>query len=901
MPGPAVESLFKPVHLAEHARRLARTQTVDGGEGRGRPLRPIIREADGEITDAYRALADAGRAGDTLTPAAEWLLDNIHVVRDQFREVEEALPKAYYKLLPKLSAGPYEGLPRVYEIAEALADHTDNAAYPDQLRAFVVGFQEVELLTLAELWALPVVLRLVLAQRVAAVARPLRDALADRHAAAERAAWVAEHSDQGPSDIMAGLAETARERAPLSGPFALAFASELQERGGNATAMGWLEHRLRARRIGLDDVERLVMQRETQWQGSLSNAVMAIRAAVEFDWITFVEELSAVEQTLREDPAGVYAGQDKATRDDYRHQIERLARGSSETEFGVAERAVALAREAADADERVPASDHVGHWIVGKGARALGKTVGYRPTASRRLLWLSQRHPTNVYLGSIALVTALGLAVSVLVADAAGATAGWLALTVAAAFLPILDFAVTFVNWNVVRFLPPRRLSRLDYREGIPPEQRTFVVIPTLITSPGHAREMVERLEVHALANSDPALRFALLSDWADAPDKEMPGDEATVEAARQAIRQLNERARAARAQGDGAPAGDRFFLLHRERLWNESQGVWMGWERKRGKIEEFNDLLRDPDAQTTYVVVEGDLREATAGDAVRYVLTLDADTRTTPDAARALVATAAHPLNRPRYSAARARVTEGYGVFQPRVSVSPESGRQTLFASVYAGRPGVDPYTTAVSDAYMDLFGEGIYTGKGLYDVDAFRHTLGGAVPENAVLSHDLLGGQPRPRRAGDRRGGVRRLPVALRLVRGPPAPLGPRRLAALALADAARQGRARAVAAQPALGRGSVEAVRQPPAQPDGAGAARLPAARLDGPAGLAVCLDARRARRAGVPDLRAGRARLHLPAAGHRHVQLAAAGLVGRGAARAPDRALGRVPGPPVRRGA
>ncbi len=742
MPGATVESLFKPVHLAEHARRLARTQTVDTGGSRGRPLRPLVRDAESELTEAYRAFAVAGRAGDPLTPAAEWLLDNFHVVRDQLREVEAALPRAYYRLLPKLTAGPYQGLPRVYELAEALAEHTDNAVDPEHLKAFVAGYQEVELLTLAELWALPILLRLVLAQRVSALARPMREALADRQAAAERAARIVEKGREDPSEVVYDLAEVAREQAPLSGPFVLTLAATLQDRGGNATATEWLEHRLRARRLSLGDVERLVMQRETQWQGSISNAVLALRTAADTDWAPFVESLSAVEQTLREDPAGVYALMDRGTRDDYRHHVERLARRSVETEFGVAERAVALARGAAGADERVPTSEHVGYWILGPGARALESSVGYRPTPSRRLYGLSQRHPTAVYLGSVALVTALGLAVSVWVADAAGADAAGLALTLAAAFLPLLDFAVTFVNWNVIRFLPPRRLQRLAFADGIPSDARTFVVVPTLITSPAHAREMVERLEVHALANSDAALRFALLSDWADAPEKEMPDDAATLDAARQAIRALNERGRAARAVGDGAASGDRFFLLHRERLWNEAQGAWMGWERKRGKLEEFNELLRDPDAETSYVAIEGELREATAGDAVRYVLTLDADTRTAPDDARALVATAAHPLNQPRYSPARARVARGYGVFQPRVSISPESGRRTLFARVYAGRPGVDPYTTAVSDAYMDLFGEGIYTGKGLYDVDAFRHTLSGVVPENAVLSHDLLEG---------------------------------------------------------------------------------------------------------------------------------------------------------------
>jgi cellobiose phosphorylase len=748
VPGPTVESLFKPVHLAEHARRLARTQAVEMEPARGRPLRPLVREALGDLAAAYRVLAAAGRAGETLTPAADWLLDNYHIVRDQAREAESALPRAYYRLLPKLTAGPYQGLPRVYEILETLAEHTDNAADPDHLRTFVEGYQEVELLTLAELWALPILLRVVLAQRVAALARPLREARADREAAAAWAETIAGRDD--PSEVVHDLAAMARERAPLSGPFALALAANLQAQSGSGTALEWLEHRLRARRLTLDDAERIETQRETQWQGSIANAVLALRAAAAADWTVLVEALSAVERTLREDPSGVYARMDEATRDSYRHVVERIARRSPETEFGVAERAVALARQAADGDAPAgkevgtwaPAPDHVGHWLIGPGARTLGKAAGYHAGVGRRLLWFAERHPTVVYLGSIGLVTALGLLAAVLVADAGGADTRWLALTVAAAFLPLLDFAVTFVNWNVVRFFPPRKLPRLDYDGGIPDADRTFVVIPTLITSPEHAREMVERLEVHALANPDAALRYGLLTDWADAPQKEMPGDEATVDAARRAIRRLNERARAARARGDGAPGGDRFFLLHRERRWNEAQGVWMGWERKRGKLEEFNDLLRDPDAETSYVTIEGDLREATEADAVRYVLTLDADTRTTPDGARALVATAAHPLNRPVPSPERGRVTRGYGVLQPRVSISPESGRLTMFARIYAGRPGVDPYTTAVSDAYMDLFGEGIYTGKGLYDVDAFRHTLGGAVPENSVLSHDLLEG---------------------------------------------------------------------------------------------------------------------------------------------------------------
>ncbi len=239
MPGPTVESLFKPVHLAEHARRLARTQAVETEPSRGRPLRPLVRDALGDLTGAYRTLAAAGKAGETLTPAAEWLLDNFHIVRDQARDAEAALPKAYYRYLPKLTAGPYQGLPRVYEILETLAEHTDNAVDAEHLRVFVDGYQEVELLTLAELWALPLLLRVVLAERVAALARPIREARADRVAAVTWAETLAGRDD--PAEVAADLAAIARERAPISGPFALAFAGGApgpRRLGGRARVAG---------------------------------------------------------------------------------------------------------------------------------------------------------------------------------------------------------------------------------------------------------------------------------------------------------------------------------------------------------------------------------------------------------------------------------------------------------------------------------------------------------------------------------------------------------------------------------------------------------------------------------------------------------------------------------------
>ena len=736
----AVANLFKPAQLAEHARRLARAQSLTEERRETRPLRPLLKAAYRDLTVAYRTLATAGKEGEVVTPAAEWLLDNFHVVRDQVGDIGEDLPRGYYRLLPKLRTGPFAGMPRVFELAHVLASYTDNVLNRQNLSSFTRAYQEVDLLTLAELWALPIMLRLVLVEKVVALTVQILEAREQRSAAAVWAGRIAARAEKDPSEVVFTLAEMAKERSPLPGPFVTTLATRLQAQGAAAVpALEWLEQRLRSRHVSLEDVARLVTQRETQWQVSMANAILSLRAAGEADWTLFVESLSAVEATLRSDPAGTYPRMDKKTRDYYRHRVETLARHSAATEFGVAERAVALAQAAAEREASAP-RDHVGYYLAGRGQRRLGKEVGFHAPLRLRLLRVVHAAPTAFYLGFIAAVTLLGLGGVVWVAAEAGAGAGVCALAAAAALLPLLDLAVTFTNFNAARLLPPSQLPRMDFSEGIPDEHHTFVVIPTLLSSPENAAEQVAKLEVHAMANPDPALRFALLTDFRDAPEPHRPGDDETLAAARAAIRALN--ARHGRTGDDTRDGRDKFFLLHRERRWNPQQGVWMGWERKRGKIEEFNELLRHPDAETSYTTFEGAFHEAVAGDTVRYVITLDADTVIPPDGARALVSTAAHPLNAPRYSAKAGRVTEGYGILQPRVSIAPEGSLRTHFARIYSGMTGVDPYTTAVSDAYQDLFGEGIYTGKGLYDVDAFRQSLAGSVPENAILSHDLLEG---------------------------------------------------------------------------------------------------------------------------------------------------------------
>ena len=410
-------------------------------------------------------------------------------------------------------------------------------------------------------------------------------------------------------------------------------------------------------------------------------------------------------------------------------------------ELEVARRAVALAAESREDEGGASRAGRPGmrfgdpgYYLISKGRHQLERELDFRVRGRQwvRRAWV--RAATPLYLWSIALTTLAVLAVPVALTALGGVRTSWVVLLALLGLWPASDLAVELVHRFVTRLLGPRRLPKLELARGVPAELRTLVAIPMLLTDESEIEEVVQRLEVHYLANTDPELRFALLSDFSDAAAETLPEDAPLVALARAAIGQLNQR------HGPAAGGGDRFWLLHRRRMWNASEGVWMGWERKRGKLRELNRLLRGA-TDTSFLAPDAKGPRAPSG--IRYVITLDADSRLPREAARKLVGTMAHPLNLPGFDPAGRRVVEGHGLLQPRVTpMLPEIGWGTLFQFVFSGPRGIDLYAFAVSDVYQDLFGEGIFTGKGIYDVDAFEQALADRVPENTQLSHDLFEG---------------------------------------------------------------------------------------------------------------------------------------------------------------
>ncbi len=707
--GPIRGELLGSDQLAEKARAVASKQRLSA-RSRGRrevPLLVRLTRTRRILDDAYARLVAGAHRGVDVGPAGEWLLDNFHVVQEHIREVRESLPREYYRELPELSGGLLSGYPRVYELAITLISHTEGRIVLENVDFFTGAFQEAVPLSVGELWAVPAMLRLGLIENVRRMALRTVQRLDEVEAADRYATGIEAAADQGEAALRAALDRFIAHPPTLTAIFVARFLQRLRLlAGGSAAPLVQFEEWIAEQGLTAEDAAARSTQRLAITQIVVANSITSLRAIARMDWRIFVERQSVLEAALREDPTGFYPRMTFATRDRYRHIIERIAKRTGTPEAETARCAVSLA-SAAEADiTDDPRRAHVGYYLIDDGLAKLELATGYHPTARETAHRWLLRHPNVVFVGGILSGTVAALA-AVLWLAGADARLAWLAVLLVAV-IPASDIAVNVVNQLVTAFLPPRTLPKLDLQQGggVPAELRTAVVIPTLLGSVDAVHEALENLEVQFLANREAHLHFAVLSDFTDAPTESRDGDAAIVETAVAGVRALN-----ARYAGG---AQDTFYLFHRPRRWNPREGVWMGWERKRGKLADFNRFVRDgaEDAFSTIVGDAGPIRQ------LRYVITLDADTVLPPDAAPHLIGALAHPLNRAVYDPARGRVVRGYGILQPRVGVSLPSAHRSHFAAIHSGHPGVDPYTTAVSDVYQDLYGEGSFTGKGIYDV---------------------------------------------------------------------------------------------------------------------------------------------------------------------------------------
>ena len=679
------------------------------------------------LLEANILLSQASENGEQITPAGGWLIDNYYLMDAQIQTIRFDLPPGYYKDLPELSSGPFAGLPRVFEIAWALVAHTDSHIEPKTLCQFLRAYQDRRPLLIRELWAIPTQIKIVLIENLRRVADRICQNLQEQKAANALANTVFLDAQASNTKILKTLS---RINTQTLGPaFLVQFAHRLKGHDPQKDpAFLWLEGILQEKGTTLEQIVHEELQEQSALNATIRNIITSMRLITTLDWSSIFESISAVSQILYRH-AG-FSDMDPATRNLYSKAIEALAKGSGHAECDIANRVTALAAMAAEEENPDPRRADPGYYLLAEGRPGFEAELKFRAPLRVQIGQICRRLGITGYSLGVTLLTLLLLSafLSIMNGNLSGRAACAL---IVLGFIPATDAVVAGVNRFLMWAIRVSELPALELKDGVPAHLRTMVVVPTLLTKRSSILEMVNRLEKHYLSSRDGEIYFALLTDWTDSSTESRKGDQDLLAVARREVARLNQ------TYGAG-PAGTRFLLLHRRRQWSASEEKWIGWERKRGKLHELNRLLRGA-TDTSFFSLSGQ----NIPQDVRYVVTVDSDTRLPHEVVRRLVGKIAHPLNNAQFDPNEGRVTEGYAVLQPRVTPSlPEARQSTLFQRVFSSPNGIEPYTAAVSDLYQDMFAEGSFAGKGIYEIDTFEAALAGRVPDGTLLSHDLFEG---------------------------------------------------------------------------------------------------------------------------------------------------------------
>ena len=721
-------SLFKSLRaesltedsLCRYAEDLARRSPARKATHRNPLLLQRLKQNAQALEKIYFTLSAASDETPVMPPGTDWYLDNFHIIENHTREIIQALPHGFERKLPCVTEGMYSNFPRAFMLAREYLIHRDSVIERSTLTAFVAAFQTVSPLAIGELWALPIFLRLSLIEHL----RQLGDVCITRLRNAQIAEQITNATvgvEQKGTDLVIALAERLEDPAINFEELAVPILRKLRTYGiRTAAAVHWLEERLKERGADIDDLIRRDQATRAADQITIGNCISALRAVDALNWREWFEDLSLVDRILAKDPAEAYRSSDFETRDRMRHKVEKLARETGLSELKICEEALKLcAQNAKSMYER-----HVGYYLLDAGFTELESALQVRSSFALYFLNLLKRQRFSLFISSLIALTALVTSIPF----------GWLLaeteselLAITSALLFILlasDIALQILQWTASHLARPSFLPKLDFSKGIPEAYRSIVTVHGIFKDKDTLTKFIEALEVRHLANQDKHIDFVLLADLFDAEEEKTPIDDELISHAKDLIDTLN-------TSDENKP----FHLFFRDRKFSTSENRWMAWERKRGKIHEFNQLLLGSNS-TSLIPVCADIEKLRQA---RFVITLDADTGMPRGSAEKLIATLAHPLNQAQFDE-HGRVTRGYCIVQPRISTSLPSAHASWFSWIYSGQTGLDPYTSLVSNFYQDLFGRASYLGKGIYDIAAFEKALEGKIPEAALLSHDLF-----------------------------------------------------------------------------------------------------------------------------------------------------------------
>lgn len=725
--------------LENHARRMSFEHSVSS-----KPnilTWPLARMNENYkfIFSVYKDLNNEVMQKRTVPPTAEWLLDNFYVIEEQVNSIRRDLSKKAYYQLPILKKGRFEGYARVFAIAMELVAHADGQIEENSMLKYLEEYQSRHILFDREIRVIPTMIRLALIENIRTISEETKETQKQWNIADEIVGklW---------SDEVVDLEKTIRlfkddiESIDEVNPSFVEHLFYRLRRSGRSysNVLRYIDEHLKK----FGTTAEIIAQKEHHAQAisttSMGNCIVSLKNISLLKWDNLFESASFVEKILKQDPDGTYILMDINSRNYYLRQIEKIAKAYGVSELHIAREAIALAQKAflgnhknMHEGNKYKRRFHVGYYLVGKGLKSLENNQKGKIKSHTKITDLVKNHPGLIYIGSIVVITMLIVTYAIDYAmKNLGSNYFYFALIVGIAMIiPASEITISLVSRIVCKIKKPAVFPRLEFREGIPDKMRTMVIIPVLLSNEKRVEELMESIENHYLANCEENLYFALIGAFSDSKGPSTSDDNHILQKAFEGIKALNLKY--------AKEEQDIFYYYHRNRKLNENDNIWIGWERKRGALMEFNEMLLGSQ-KTSFSFSSNEKLPAH----IKYIITLDADTVLPLGMAKKMIGTMAHPLNMPVIDPDKRIVVEGYGLMQPRIFFDMDSSNRSIFSRIHTGQEGIDPYASAISDVYQDLFGEGIYTGKGIYDLRVFHHVLKDIVPENTVLSHDLLEG---------------------------------------------------------------------------------------------------------------------------------------------------------------
>ena len=694
---------------------------------------PRLLENYEAIKEVYNLLNSHLKLGIAIHPAGEWLLDNFYAIEEIVKAIQKELPLKKYTNFVGLQNGIYEGFARIYVLAAEIVAYTDSKIERKSLEQYLQAYQTKKTLSMDEIWNIGIFLQIAIIEKIRAICEDIYISQMQKYKVENIIERLVEGKDKN-NLIYKKMFKTKSKENSSKYPFIEYMSYALKKYGKKTHSfLQVLEDTIEKTGTTVSDTIKKEHFNIAVRKVSMGNSITSLKEIQTINFLEIFEKINGVEEILKQDPVGIYENMDYKTKECYRNKIKEISKKTKISEIYIAKKTLEIAQEA----DKKGKEKHIGYYLIDKGIDKLYGKLNYKKTKE-----INSKTKVIIYISAILFLTILFSVILGMWVNSHIKNALLTVISIIILLIPISELIIQIMQYILSKIVKPKLIPKIDFYKGIDKENTTIVVIPTIIKTRKKVKELIKKLEVFYLANKSENLYFALLGDCSQSKNLEEEFDKEIIEEGLKQTKILNEK-----YPKEELP---RFNFLYRNRVWNDGENSYLGWERKRGLLTQFNEYLLENEKNKFRVnTIEEwkqkyiqENRKKPEPTKIKYVITLDADTELTLNSAFELVGAMAHILNTPIIDEQKNIVIDGHALIQPRIGVNLNVSYKNLFTQIFAGAGGIDSYTNAISDIYQDNFGEGIFTGKGIYNLKIFSKILKKEIPENKVLSHDLLEG---------------------------------------------------------------------------------------------------------------------------------------------------------------